>query len=86
MTQTDRDTPVTALPRTVEAGGDPYQWLHDNDFSWDDVNAIAAILEAGGFAITLPEADTISDDRDARNRLKGLLGRDDKPVFPETDE
>jgi hypothetical protein len=32
-------------------GTDPWQWLHDNQFSWDDVNAIASILAAGGWDI-----------------------------------
>ena len=33
---------------------DPWTWLHDNDFSWDDVNAIAAVLGAGGFQVIGP--------------------------------
>jgi hypothetical protein len=33
---------------------DPWQWLHDNGFTWDDVNAAAAIFEAGGFDV-VPE-------------------------------
>lgn len=45
---------MTAPPATVpDEGrpGDPYEWLHTNGFSWDDVNAVAAILDQGGYDI-----------------------------------
>jgi hypothetical protein len=41
---------------------DPWQWLHDNGFSWDDVNAVAAIFEAGGFEVT-PAPDSGAEER-----------------------
>jgi hypothetical protein len=37
-------------------GADPWTWLHNNDFSWDDVNAIAAVLGSAGFDIVLRPA------------------------------
>jgi hypothetical protein len=42
----------TPAPRAPVGELDPWQWLHDNEFSWDDVNTIAAILDAGGFEIS----------------------------------
>jgi hypothetical protein len=51
--------------RAVTPHYDPWQWLHDNDFSWDDVNAIAAILDAGGFDIEARGA--------VREALQGLV-------------
>jgi hypothetical protein len=50
------DGPVSQ-PAERERPEDPYQWLHDNSFSWDDVNAIAAILDHAGFAIVRLSAD-----------------------------
>lgn len=35
---------------------DPWIWLHDNDFSWDDVNAISAVLWDGGFEVVPAES------------------------------
>ena len=44
--------PLTAFE---EERRDPWEWLHDNDFSWDEVNAIAVVLDAGGFDIVSQE-------------------------------
>lgn len=35
----------------AEARRDPWQWLHDSGFGWDDVNAIASILAHVGLDI-----------------------------------
>jgi hypothetical protein len=52
---------------------DPYQWLHDvGELSWDDVNAIAAVLHAGGFAIAT--VDPQSDPDILENDLRELDG------------
>lgn len=40
----------------IQPERDAWHWLHDNGFSWDDVNAIAAVLEAGGYDILQPQA------------------------------
>ena len=51
--------------------------------------AFVAALEAGEVDIAAgrvaPWKD-VEEDRLVRHRQKGLLGRDDKPVFPDTDE
>ena len=47
---------------TTKTRTDPWQWLHDNGFAWDDVNAIAAILAAGGFDIMPVQVEQLADD------------------------
>jgi hypothetical protein len=48
---------MTARPTpNGEPTTDPWQWLHDNEFSWDDVNAVAAIFELGGWDVVKSEA------------------------------
>ena len=39
---------------------DPWAVIHDNGFSWDDVNALAAILDQHGFDV-VPDVEDAAD-------------------------
>lgn len=50
---------------------DPYAVLHDNGFSWDDVNAIAAIFDQAGFEVVSEAA--LSTAMAAHFRADGVV-------------
>ena len=62
-----------AFVEALEAGEADY--LAGRVVSWEGIKARLSDV-----------AMNVNEDRLVRARQKGLLGRDDKPVFPDTDE
>lgn len=60
-------------PRPEALTADPWTLLHDNDFTWDDVNAIAAVFGHHGYEVV--RETTTPDDWTASEA--GVLGSDD---------
>jgi hypothetical protein len=58
---------VTTPESALAGARDPYQWVHDNGFTWDDVNSLAATLDAGGF--DLYRVEEVERLREAAQRV-----------------
>jgi hypothetical protein len=75
---------MTARPTpNGEPTTDPWQWLHDNEFSWDDVNAVAAIFvaaifELGGWDVVKSEARATAPAGLDAETFTGILGWSNK--------